>query len=562
MALMVPPAPPLWRPGWFAEGNLFEALRAGLPDEYLVFHDYASPGAQRPREGAIDFLVVHRERGLLAIQCSGDGAHLRGDGTWMRVAPGGRETPLDESPFRRAQRHIEQLVAELQPKLAQLFPELGGAFPFTYGHAVAFPTADAGRLGTLPAETTPQIVLFGEDLARLATRIPQILDSWAAGRPPAPPLDARQFALLRTHVLLPRWRVAPSFGARLELDSQAIVRLSEEQVEVLRSVVAAPRLCVRGGAGSGKTVLALELARSAALEGRSVLLTCFNIALARWIGETVATWGAPADRVRTATFHELCRDAAAATGAVPPPPPADDREAAAAYWDQLLPGRLRSALERGLLPRFDTVIVDEGQDFHRDWFDLLAGLLRDPRGGTFAIFHDPGQDVFGTGCSLPPFPAIALGVNFRNTRSIAGLVRGLDERAAAPFSRNPEGEAPVFHAQPPGDDAAARAVDLLVEDLVERKHVPPGRITVIAPHTRENSCLRGRRTLGGQRLSIDPLERAGAVLCTTIRKFKGLESDVVIIVDVREGDLFCGRAFLYTAASRAKVLLHVFEMRG
>ena len=153
-------------------------------------------------------------------------------------------------------------------------------------------------------------------------------------------------------------------------------------------------------------------------------------------------------------------------------------------------------------------------------------------------------------------------MNFRNTRSIAGFLSGLAERAAAPFSRNPEGEPPVFHPQPHGAAAAARAVDRLVEELVNEKQVPPGRITVIAPHTRENSCLGGVDHLAGQRLSTDPLNRAGAVLCTTIHKFKGLESDVVILVDVRADDLFCGRAFLYTAAARARVLLHVFEVKG
>jgi hypothetical protein len=562
MALMVPPAPPLWRPGWFAEKNLFEALRTGLADEFHVFHDYAYLGNRLPREGAIDFLVVHRELGMLAIECKGDGVHLRGDGTWMRVAPGGREEPLDESPFRQSQRHIKELVEELRPKIAHLFPELGGAFPFVYGHAVAFPAASAARLGQLPAEVSPRIVLYGEDLARLGTLVPEILGYWGSGRPPVRALDERQFTQFRKHVLLPRWRLAPTFGARLELESQAIVRLSDEQVEVLRSVVSAPRLLVRGGAGSGKTLLALELARAAALGGRQVLLTCFNIALARWIGEVVADWGPLAERVRAATFHDLCHEAAAAIGDVPPRPAAADKPAAEAYWSGILPERLLAALAAGRMGRYDAVIVDEGQDFHRDWFDLLEGLLRNPRHGTLVIFNDPAQDIFATGCNLPGYPTTELGVNFRNTRSIAAYLHGLAERAAAPFSRNPEGEPPVFHRQPSGAGAAARAVDRLVEELVVEKQVPPGRITVIAPHTKENSCLGGVDQLAGQRLSTDPLDRAGAVLCTTIHKFKGLEADVVILVDVREDDLFCGRAFLYTAAARARVLLHVFAVPG
>jgi hypothetical protein len=149
MALMTPPAPPLWRPGWYAEKHLFEALQAGLGEDWHVFHDYAYVGRERPAEGAIDFLVVHREHGLLAIECKGDGVHLRGDGTWMRVQPGGREEPLGESPFRQAQRQIKELVAEVRPKLRTLFPELGDAFPFVYGHAVAFPSVRADRVGLL-----------------------------------------------------------------------------------------------------------------------------------------------------------------------------------------------------------------------------------------------------------------------------------------------------------------------------------------------------------------------------------------------------------------------------
>jgi hypothetical protein len=562
VALIVPPSPPLWRPGWFAEKNLFEALRSGLPEEFYVFHDYAYLGREQPREGAIDFLVVHRELGLLAIECTGDGVHLRADGTWMRLVPGGREEPLDESPFRQSQRQIRELVQELRPKIAQLFPELDGVFPFVYGHAVAFPSVGADHLGPLPAEVSPQIVLFGADLPCLGTRVPEILRYWGSGRPPARVLDERQFTQFRQHVLLPRWRLAPTFGARLELDSQAIVRLSDEQVEVLRSVVSAPRLCVRGGAGSGKTLLALELARSAALEGRQVLLTCFNIALARWIAETVASWGPLTDRIRAATFHDLCSEAAVAMGDVSPQPLAGDKPAAETYWNELMPEKLLAAVKAGRLARYDAVVVDEGQDFHRGWFDLLEKLLRDPRRGSIVIFNDPAQDIFGTGCKLPDYPTTELGVNFRNTRSVAGFLQGLAERAAAPFSRNPEGEPPVFHQQPHGAAAAARAVDRLVGELVNEKQVPPGRITLIAPRTRENSCLCGVDHLGGQRLSTDPLERTGAVLCTTIHKFKGLESDVVILIDVREDDLFSGRAFLYTAAARARVLLHVFELKG
>ncbi len=560
MALMTPPEPPLWRPGGFAERSLFEALRSGLSEEFQVFHDYAYLGEQLPAEGAIDFLVVHRELGILAIECKGEGVRLRGDGSWTRLSGAGREDPLAESPFRQAQRHIRELVAELAPKTARLFPDLGGAFPFTFGHAVAFPLAAASPAEPLPAEASAEILLLAADLARLGERVPGILRFWGRGRTRHPVLDEPCFRQFRKQVLLPRWRLAPSFGARLELEDQALVRLSDEQTEVLRSVAAGPRLCVRGGAGTGKTLLALESARADALAGREVLLVCYNVALARWIAARVAGWGALAERVRAATFHDLCLAAAAAVGDVPRSPPPGDRRAADAYWDEALPGRLRAAVAAGRAPRADAIVVDEGQDLHRRWFDLLAGCLRDPAQGSFVVFSDPAQGVFRRGDALPPFPAVSLGVNFRSTRAIAARLREYAAGAAAPFSRSPEGEPPRIHRQPRAAAAAAGAIERLVDELISEKGVAPGRITIIAPHTKEKSSLRGLATLAAQRLSTDPLEREGAILCTTVQKFKGLESDVVVVIDVAEDDLFHGRSFLYTAASRARLLLHVFAL--
>ena len=55
MALMVPHAPPLWRPGWFAEKNLYEALRSGLPGEYHDYRESAYPGSLKPLRAQSSF---------------------------------------------------------------------------------------------------------------------------------------------------------------------------------------------------------------------------------------------------------------------------------------------------------------------------------------------------------------------------------------------------------------------------------------------------------------------------------------------------------------------------
>jgi hypothetical protein len=97
-----------------------------------------------------------------------------------------------------------------------------------------------------------------------------------------------------------------------------------------------------------------------------------------------------------------------------------------------------------------------------------------------------------------------------------------------------------------------------VRRLVEGEQVQPEQIALLTPHSRPNSLLRDRDDLAGWPLADDPLDREGSLLHTTIGRFKGLESDVVILLDVDPQDPRCGRAERYVGASRACELLHVF----
>jgi len=68
----------------------------------------------------------------------------------------------------------------------------------------------------------------------------------------------------------------------------------------------------------------------------------------------------------------------------------------------------------------------------------------------------------------------------------------------------------------------------------------------------------GLDTIANIPLADDPLNRDNKILHTTIGRFKGLESDVVIIADMKSGDPLCGAEASYVAQSRARQLLYVF----
>lgn len=84
-----------------------------------------------------------------------------------------------------------------------------------------------------------------------------------------------------------------------------------------------------------------------------------------------------------------------------------------------------SAIEK-LGRTFHAVIIDEGQDFQSDWFDVLVQLLRDPERSYLYIFYNPLQDIYGKEPSFPiAEPAYELRDNCRNTKRIAEFVSGI-----------------------------------------------------------------------------------------------------------------------------------------
>ncbi len=548
------------RKGALGEERLYLALKESLPDEYTVFHSLPFVSVEEGRgiyEHEIDFLVIHRELGFLDIEVKGgrEIRYLQKRREWISVSHRGEEHVISRDPYRQASDNIHWLAREIVKRGVLEGGE--ERFPFTHGYAVAFPDATVDTR-YFPMHTRKELTLDRSDLGRIYERVSGIMEQWRReGKSRV--ISEREYNDLCNKFLMPEFRVAASIAKRIEDEEAQLIRLTEEQCRLLDFLRNQKQALIQGYAGTGKTQLAVEKARRLAAEGKKVLLMCFNSPLARYLESVVGDEGGA---ITIDNYHNLCARMAEKAGIPFEVPPEEKKEERKRFWDRDCAAILEEALDR-VDARFDAVIIDEGQDFREEWTRSVFKLLREGRDGCLYTFFDERQNIYRDELHFPiqgePY---VLHENCRNTQRIcelAGDIGGVDPESYV-YDKNPQGEEVRFKAYGRREDQPRIIADIVAGLL--KKGVSPGQITVLSPHIREKSCMAGVEELAGCRV-LDYSERmpADAVCFSSLKRFKGLESDVVIFCDMDGKFPIHNPLDQYVAVSRAKHLLYVVHDR-
>jgi hypothetical protein len=558
MAVMIPNQTLDDRAGSSSERLVFDALRDTLSDDYYVYHSLPYIEPSQASQGEADFLVLHPHKGMLVIECKGWGVVRESDGSWYREQDDGRRMRLTRSPSEQARKHVEDLVEKFRKPLQRICPHMRGRFPLVYGWAIALPRTRWGD-DDVPPELERALVFDSSDLADLGSRVERAFSFYARKFDhEVPSMEQAAFRRFRTEAVSPSVNLAPKLAGQIEAERQAMVQLTQGQTRIVRSFMENPRICVAGGAGTGKTVLAAHCAQQLAIEGKDVLLLCFNKNLGNHLKKTVDAWPKMDGSVHATHFHSLCASADRKLDKVLDWPSKDaSKQDKSTFWRDEAPLALLQAVDEGKLGGWDAIIVDEGQDFAPSWWGVLEPGLADPNESTLAVFYDDCQRIFDHGAGLPEYPKVRLFENFRNPRAITKKLRELVDVDMEPHFSCIEGEEPRVYQQP-NPAKAQRLVKGLLDELVDREGLTPDQIAILSPHTPYNSVLEGAAALGKHKLVHDPQKWSSGVLHTSISGFKGLEADVVIITDVDPKDARCTQKARYVAASRARNRLYVF----
>ncbi|PTJ26488.1 ATP-dependent helicase, partial [Staphylococcus simulans] len=337
----------------------------------------------------------------------------------------------------------------------------------------------------------------------------------------------------------PDFSVFPSMSNLIEENDYYFNRMTNEQNYLLDYLEEQQLAVIQGGAGTGKTMLALEKARRLP-STEEVVFLCFNNLLMEYLRKQYN------DYLPNVTFANLNSLAAKALNKQP--------------TDQDIIYFLENFDEFKNVWKFKHIIIDEAQDFIDETVTLLKeiSILQE---GVFYVFYDKNQLVQRRDnlkwlddmeCRL------VLSRNCRNTKSIAETSSKPIGLEKVKMRINLPGDITLYHNSKTKEELVnwlEKRIRYYTDNGVEKR-----QITILTLKTLSNSVLSDVKKIGSYSL-VNEIDDKN-ITFTTARKFKGLEADVIFIVDI-DAETFKNdenRRVFYVGASRAKSQLELISV--
>ncbi len=496
-----------------AEKAFVPVLAGGLSDSWFIFtrQDLWTP--QRPYE--IDVLVMHEKYGFLAMEVKGGPVRIE-QGEWYRG-----DHHFEPSPVRQSQNAAYKLRDHLQ-KNSDYFKHV------SIPHAVVLPDVLKFE-GKLPPSCTEDMLLLNPAYENVEEMVKNCI--YASGR--KHPLTSQQISEFY-RLVLPSANFVWDSEARRRYSNEAISRISDEQIQALRSLDTNDRVLVSGVAGSGKTRLAIGWAHKAAKSGLNTLLTCYNDPLGRYLQSISSD-------IPTLTVGPFLRTVSKFPG-IPPLIEPIDKEDRDHFWNVEMIEHLYEYADQSEI-KFDTIVLDERQDFNDEWMDIIEKLLVDDYSKILCV-ADPNQDLYERGFFMPeggsPWALAELRWNCRNTREIATFVRQFGGGPSA--SASPEGD-PIKFVPVVDTTSMMEAVLAEIRNSIDPEGLDEKDFVVITGTSAERDLFYNSAStefsFGKWEDRTDEL-----IACETAKRAKGIEANLVILAtlnqDIRDNEMYVG----------------------
>jgi hypothetical protein len=529
--------------GQTAELRTVETLRTSLSSDYTVFHTvhWSRDSEYRISLGETDFVIVNQSGECVVIEQKAGALEETNDGLIKRYENGSKNVAI-------------QIHRTLNGIRDQFRRQSGRDISLDY--LIYCPDH---RLRDLNAVgLTASRIVDARDSLHLADRVIKFLS-------PGHSTDHGK----RVHRFFENcFHLVPDIHAHVMAGERAMVRLSQSLVDTLFSIDMTPfRLWLKGTAGCGKSILAARYIDAATVAGKRPLLVCFNRPLAERLkimaphSATVNTFYGLMDQFLEARGHALNYADINTPG----------------FWDKVQDRVIGESIEDDW--KFDTLVVDEGQDFEPQWAEILQLFLR-PNADILWL-EDPDQKIRmqqdGNSAQVPSYSKFGPGfvgyqarANFRSPETIARYIL-----RALPFNFTPANALPGLgvgvHTYKQAEDQKKRVAAIVTELL--RTGFKHGDIAILsmrglgrasfAQEARIGTFTLARPT-GGYDLLGNQVFEKGQLRFDTVYRFKGQQAPAIILTDIEPNENRSDHTdrLLFAAMTRAMVRLELVARDG
>lgn len=503
-----------------------------------------------PKDGETDFIVFHPDKGILVIEVKGGGVVFDPTtDTWTSRDASGEQHSI-KNPFWQARNSKYALIEYL--KQDQEWPHLN--LRPVFGHAVLLPDiSDATSL--VGPDRPTEIVGTQSDASDLDRWIESVYQYWT-GQPQnnsVTKLGSKGIGYVDRHFCSAR-EAKPLLSIILQDEEEKRIELTREQGLVIAALKQQRRAAIAGGAGTGKTVLAVDKATDLANQGLKTLLLCYNEPLADLLNRSTES----VQNLNSMSFHQLCSwfvGIAKNNSGTDYLKKVREENPGRDDFDYCFPLALAEAIEFVNLT-YDAIVIDEGQDFRDEYWLPIEILLESEDGDEkkLFVFYDHNQRLYTRSSQIPiasePF---LLTRNCRNTDQIHKLAYQFYSGPPTESSSIPGADVEILTGPSRAKQAArlhSHLTDLLVKEGVE-----PCDICVLVPSVdaeQHISLLRSKPLPHGVEWSEKEMGHRDKVCIETVMRFKGLEATYIYLWGADAFDREVDLEILYVILSRAK----------
>lgn len=518
----------------FSEREVYRVL-SSLSDDYVIFHfvqwvnkKYSSQFTWYEN----DFLLLNKKYGILVLEVKG-GLISFSDGLIIQKNTSNNEIKiLDEGndPLSQAKRGVYHYRKILNLQIKGLENRI------SIEPCVWFPSCKIDVKSILPSfyDEARNVILDGENIIDPKAAISNIYKFYNSKEKTS--MTDEEFLKI-IEILAPEFDLIPSPSIIKNELEYSFLRLTNEQSGLLDYISEQRVATIQGAAGTGKTLIALEAAKRFSFKGDKVLFLCFN----KFLYEHLK-FDCPIKNVDFFNIHSFINDITQTQSDL------SSDESRAKELQKIDFDKLE----------YKAVIIDEAQDFtdkEIEYFAEYCELMEIP----FFVFYDKNQLI--TTNKIPNWIInseckLVLTKNCRNTYEIACTSYNVID---IPIKTNTN---MINGVQPSLTFAPSKSLIFLGRLIkyfkADENGYKDSEITILSMKPENDSIMNEVNKIDG--IAISRTRNNNSVFYTTSKKFKGLESKVVIIVDIDEtcfSDEKQKRSF-YVACSRARHRLALF----